>query len=105
MPFCNDLAFQVTLRYSLGSKNEFFWATYAAPPSGGRMATSFWGSKQKWGLVQDGPPKPVITRVIAPLQKMWGKNNDRRAHLVGMDWATVVGSGFASKPGKKQYEK
>mmetsp|Transcript_52476 Transcript_52476/g.114546 ORF Transcript_52476/g.114546 Transcript_52476/m.114546 type:complete len:177 (+) Transcript_52476:252-782(+) len=26
--------------YSLGTKNEFFWATYAAPASGGRMATS-----------------------------------------------------------------
>lgn len=45
------------LRYSLGGKNEFFWATYAAPPSGGRMAVSFLGSKQKWRLVQDGPRK------------------------------------------------
>ncbi|CAK9067505.1 unnamed protein product [Durusdinium trenchii] len=26
--------------YSLGGKNEFFWATYATPPSGGRMAQS-----------------------------------------------------------------
>ena len=53
------------LRYSLGGKNEFFWATYAAPPSGGRMAVSFLGSKQKWRLVQDGPPKKsVINKAI-----------------------------------------
>eukprot|EP00435_Cladocopium_sp_Y103_P048235 s804_g14.t1 len=30
---------EIYRQYSLGTKNEFFWATYAAPPSGGRMAT------------------------------------------------------------------